>query len=135
MLAAVVILSAVLTTSCAAGPVPTGQPTTAPSDGARPAAVALSACRVALPGHDVVSGAWTTVGALRTWGYGGPKPTRPLRNAFPAAKPTEPAAWCWTKEAADRYTAWGVHAPGGALRAITVTGPTTTTPSGEPRIP
>jgi hypothetical protein len=95
----------------------------------------LVVCRQALPDRDVVSGAWTTVGDLRTWGYGGPVQKRPLGNVFPPSAPTEPSAWCWTREAVDSYTAWGVHAPDAAERAITVIGPTDVIPTGPPVIP
>jgi hypothetical protein len=95
----------------------------------------LVLCRQALPDRDVVSGTWTTVGDLRTWGYGGPMQKRPLGNVFPPSAPTEPAGWCWTREAIDSYTAWGVHAPDAAERAITVIGPTDVIPTGPPVIP
>jgi hypothetical protein len=61
--------------------------------------------------------------------------TRPLRNAFPASAPADLAAWCWTKDAPDRYTAWGVTATDPPERAITVAGPTPVTPSGPPVVP
>jgi len=96
---------------------------------------AIVLCRQALPDRDVVSGIWTTVGDLRTWGYGGPVQKRPMGDAFVPSAPTEPAAWCWTREAVDSYTAWGVHVPDAAARAITVTGPTDVIPTGPPVIP
>jgi hypothetical protein len=95
----------------------------------------LGLCRQALPDRDVISATRTTVGDLRAWGYSGPLQKHPLGNAFPASAPTEPAAWCWTREAVDSYTAWGVHAPDLAERAITVTGPTDEIPAGPPIIP
>ena len=102
--------------------------TTSPAD-------ALALCRQALPGRDVVSGTWATVGDLRSWGYGGPVQKQPLLNVFQGAAPTDQAAWCWTKNAPDSFTAWGVKAPNGAQLAITMNGPTSTIPSGAPLIP
>jgi hypothetical protein len=72
-----------------------------------PPTTALSLCRQALPRRDVVSGTWTTVSDLRSWGYSGPVQKRPLRDVFPSASPAGLAAWCWTKDAPDSYTAWG----------------------------
>jgi hypothetical protein len=96
---------------------------------------ALDLCKQALPGRDVVSGSATTVGALRDWGYGGPVAHHPLATVFATAAPTATAAWCWTKEAADSYTAWGVLAPGSVAQAINITGPIDQPPSGAPVIP
>src|SRR5262245_47590479 len=70
---------------------------------------ALALCLRALPDRHVVSAAWTTVGDLRAWGHGGPVQQHPLSRAFPNAAPEERAAWCWTREAVDNVTAWGVH--------------------------
>jgi hypothetical protein len=108
--------------------------------GSRPAVSATAAdpltlCRQALPDRDVVSAEWTTVGDLRTWGYGGPVQQHPMGTAFPASGADDRAIWCWTREAADSYTAWGVHPPDGAARAIGIMGPTEMTPSGPPVIP
>jgi hypothetical protein len=118
---------------CAAAPGsgPTAPPTTAP-----PTVVddALAACRLALPGQDVVSATESTVDSLRAWGYGGPVAKHPLANAFPSAAPTDDAMWCWTRQAADDYVAWGVWGTT-AVRAIGLVGPTTTIPSGPPIIP
>jgi hypothetical protein len=102
--------------------------TTPPTD-------ALALCRQALSGRDVVSGTWATVADLRDWGYGGPVLKQPMIDAFPGAAPTDQAAWCWTKNAPDSFTAWGVRASDAVQLAITVNGPTSTIPSGEPRIP
>jgi hypothetical protein len=97
---------------------------------------ALALCQRALPDRDVVSGTWTTVGDLRTWGYGGPVQKRPLATAFPGAAADARAAWCWTRQAADDYTAWGVPAPDGTpVQAIDLMGPMNTNPSGPPVIP
>src|SRR5262249_49471691 len=95
----------------------------------------LGLCRRALPGREGVSATPTTVGDLRTRGYGGPVQKHPLGNVFPASAPGEPAAWCWTRQAVDSYTAWGVHVPDAAERAITVIGPTDVVPAGRPVIP
>jgi hypothetical protein len=139
--AAVILSLAILfaATACAQGvpeapgapssPVgPARPPTTGPAD-------ALALCRRALPDSDVVSGTWTTVGSLREWGYGGPVQQRPLADAFAGTAAAQAAVWCWTREAADSYTAWGVLGPGSTDRAITVNGPTRQTPSGPPIIP
>ena len=95
----------------------------------------LVQCRLALPGRDVVSATRTTVGDLRAWGYGGPVQKHPLGSVFPSAAPSEPAIWCWTRDATDSYTAWGAHARDAAGRAITVIGPTDQVPVGPPKIP
>jgi hypothetical protein len=95
----------------------------------------LALCRQALPARDVVSATPTTVGDLRTWGYSGPVQQRPLLNVFPSSASSEPAAWCWTREAVDSYAAWGAHATDAAEHAITLHGPTNLTPSGPPIIP
>jgi hypothetical protein len=108
-----------------------GPDTTTPATPTDP----LVLCRQALPDRNLVSGTWTTVGDLRTWGYGGPTQTHPLADVFPALGPAAPAAWCWTREAADTYTAWGVQSPDHAERALTVVGPTKETPAGPPVIP
>ena len=92
-------------------------------------------CRQALPDRDVVSATVTTVGNLRAWGYGGPVQKHPLGNVFPSAAPSDPAVWCWTRDAVDSYTAWGAHAPDAAGRAITVIGPTDQIPVGAPVVP
>jgi len=105
------------------------------STAATPPTDALALCRQALPGRDVVSGTWATVADLRNWGYGGPVQKQPLLNAFQGAAPTDQAAWCWTKGGQDSFTAWGVAAPNAARLAITVNGPNSAVPSGEPRIP
>jgi hypothetical protein len=96
---------------------------------------AFALCLRALPDRHVVSAEWTTVGDLRAWGHGGPVQQRPLSKAFPGAAPEEPAVWCWTQEAADSVTAWGVHGSDPAERAIGIVGPTGTIPSGPPVIP
>jgi hypothetical protein len=140
---AVVIVGLVATASCAATvsppravpPVAQTSPTATATTSTSTPTTALALCRDALAGRDVVSGTWATVGDLRSWGYGGPVPTRPLRDVFAAAAPTDPAAWCWTKDAPDSYTAWGVRAHDAPQHAITVVGPTAVTPSGPPRIP
>lgn len=113
-----------------AGPTaPSSPTTTSPTS-------ALALCQRALPDRDVVSGTWTNVGDLRTWGYGGPVQHRPLATAFPGPGDDAPAAWCWSRQAADNYTAWGVLAPDGpAIRAVNLIGPMSGTPSGPPRIP
>jgi hypothetical protein len=105
-------------------------------------AAALVLCRDALPSRQVVSGAWTTVDALRGWGYGGPVQNRPLSDAFPSAVPSDQAAWCWTRDAPHTYTAWAVRAPDGAVHAMTISEigatdstPTEPTPSGPPLVP
>jgi len=90
----------------------------------------LVLCRQALPDRVVVSATRTSVGDLRTWGYSGPVQKRPLANVFPSAASSDPAAWCWTKEAVDSYTAWGVHGLDTAQRAITARGPTDVIPAG-----
>ena len=95
----------------------------------------LVLCRQALPDRMVVSATRTSVGDLRTWGFSGPVQKRPLANVFPSAASSDPAAWCWTREAVDSYTAWGVHAPETAQRAVTVHGPTDVIPAGPPLIP
>jgi hypothetical protein len=95
----------------------------------------LALCRQELPGRDVVSGTWTTVGALRSWGYANPKPVVPLAHVFPSAAGDDQAAWCWTKDAPRTYTVWGARAQGRAQRATTQTGPTDDTPSGPPLKP
>ena len=64
-----------------------------------------------------------------------PVQKHPLSGTFASASTTDPAAWCWTKDAPDSYTAWGVRAGDKAQHAITVVGPTTATPSGPPRVP
>jgi hypothetical protein len=119
------------TGSCAAATAPdrAGHSTAAASSGD-----ALTVCRQALPSLHVVSGTWTTVGELRSWGYG-PMDRHPLADAFPSAGPADQAAWCWTIDAPDSYTAWGVRTPHGAQRAMTVTGPTKNIPSGAPVVP
>ena len=83
----------------------------------------------------VVSATRTSAGDLRTWGYSSPVQKRPLANVFPSAASSDPAAWCWTREAVDSYAAWGVHAPETAQRAATVNGPTDMIPAGPPLIP
>ena len=100
-----------------------------------PPTTALNLCRQALPSRHVVSGTWTTVSGLRSWGVSGPVQKRPLRDVFPSASLSDLAAWCWTKDASDSYSAWGVRPQDRPQRAITVNGPTTVTPSGAPRIP
>jgi hypothetical protein len=144
VLSATTIAALIATASCAA--------VTTPADGGRPGrtsattgvadtttppppTTALSLCRLALPSRDAVSGTWTTVSGLRSWGFSGPVQKRPLRDVFPSASPADLAVWCWTKDARDRYTAWGVRPQDPPQHAITVTGPTTVTPSGPPRIP
>jgi anaerobic selenocysteine-containing dehydrogenase len=94
----------------------------------------MQACRAALPGEHVVSAQRTTVGAVRTWGYGGPIQHRPLRTAFAAAPAPDQALWCWTRESARRVTAYAVH-HGYAARAISVVGPGGGTPRGAPLVP
>ncbi len=108
-----------------------GSPDATTPSGSDPSAL----CRRALPGHLVVSATWTTVGEVRSWGYGGPVQKRPLSAAFASAAPGDQAAWCWTRESRESYTAWAVRAPADAVRAITVNGPTEVTPAGPPRIP
>jgi hypothetical protein len=127
---ATTIAALVATASCAATVTPAATITTPP-----PATTALALCRQALASRDVVSGTWTTVSDLRSWGYSGPVQQRPLRDVFASAAPTDPAAWCWTKDAPDSYTAWGVRPNDTPQHAITVTGPTTVTPTGRPVIP
>jgi hypothetical protein len=123
--------------SCASAVTPAvlGRPSRPPVVPVPPTPTALALCRQVLPGRDVVSGTWTTVGDLRTWGYSGPVQRRPLQAVFANASPADQAAWCWTKNSADSYTAWGARANDEPQRAITVIGPTTVTPSGSPRIP
>lgn len=134
-LIAIAVLAAVGACAPTSGPGGTVAPT-APIGGSTTPTSVLALCRRALLDRDVVSGTWTTVGDLRTWGYGGPVQKRPLATAFPGPGDDAPAAWCWTRQAAGNYTAWGVLAPDGpAVRAINVIGPTSTTPSGPPRIP
>ena len=94
---------------------------------------ALAVCREELPGRDVVSGTWTTVGGLRSWGYGGPVAKRPLADVFPTASAAGQAAWCWTKNAPHVYTMWGARAHDGSQLAIKMTeagGQADTAPSG-----
>jgi hypothetical protein len=116
------------TMSCTSQARPAEPPTTSPTD-------AFALCRQVLPGRDVVSGTWTTVGDLRGYGYSGPVARHPLADAFPMAAPSDEAAWCWTKNAPDSYTAWGARTPDGARQALTVDGPTETTPAGPPLVP
>ena len=90
---------------------------------------------MALLNREVVSGVRTTVGDLRNWAYGGRVQQHPLRDLFPSSSSTAPAVWCWTKESADSFTAWGVHEHDAAVPAITATGPTNEIPAGPPVIP
>lgn len=83
-----------------------------------PSGGALAVCRQELRGRDVVSGTWTTVGALRDWGHGGPVATQPLAHVFPTASAADQAAWCWTKDAPQTYTMWGARAQDGAQFAF-----------------
>jgi hypothetical protein len=96
---------------------------------------ALRLCRQALPSRDVVSGTWTTVRGLRSWGQSGPVHKWPAGDVFASASPGDLAAWCWTRDAPDSYSAWGVRPPDPPQRAVTVTGPNAVTPSGLPAIP
>lgn len=86
----------------------------AASAGGGAAGGALAVCREELPGHDVVSGTWTTVGALRSWESGGPIARQPLAHVFPKASAADQAAWCWTKNAPHVYTMWGARAHDGS---------------------
>jgi len=130
-------------TASSSSPTPSPTPSPPPSSSsqvdhstsATSRADAFALCRQALPGRDVVSGTWTTVGDLRSYGYSGPVARHPLAGAFPSAAPSDQAAWCWTKDAPDSYTAWGARTPGDVRRALTVNGPTDTTPSGPPIVP
>jgi hypothetical protein len=135
LLGAITLTMVIAVTSCAtnakSGLGGTGLPST---DHSTPAD-AFALCRQAFPGREVVSGTWTTVRDLRRYGYGGPVARHPLADAFPSAAPSDQAAWCWTKDAPDSYTAWGARAPDDIRRALTVSGPTNRTPSGPPIVP
>ncbi len=122
---AVALIPLLVVVSCAAQT--TATPPTAPD--------ALTACRQAMPKLDVVSGTWTSVADLRGWGVGGPVARHPLSGAFPNARPTDQAAWCWTRDLPDSYTAWGVRPPGESERALGVSGPSMPIPSGPPLVP
>jgi hypothetical protein len=114
-------------------------PVSSPQSATPGVADALSACRAALPGHLVVSGTWTTVGAVHTWVRGGvqhPADMHPLARAFPASDAAEPAAWCWTRDAPATDAAWALvpgHVP---VHGITLTcqgcAPGRPVPSGPP---
>ena len=131
-----IAMAALFAVGGCAHPVVTGTaPLLTPSSPPATPSSALALCQHALPGRDVVSGTWTTVDDLRTWGYGGPVQKRPLATAFPGVAADAQAAWCWTRQAADDYTAWGVPTDGAAVKAINLMGPVTTTPSGRPSIP
>ncbi len=126
-----VVVAAVLA-GCAAAPAALpAAPSAGPS--------AQSLCRDALPGHHVVSGTWTTVGAVRTWIRGGvqqQKDLYPLARAFPSAAPLGPAAWCWTRDEPDTDVAWAVLPQAPPVHAISITcqgcGASRPTPSGAP---
>jgi hypothetical protein len=134
------VLVLVVMTACSSGTTPNSSGTTARPPTGHPSppgqgSDALAFCRLALPGQDVVSGTWTTVGDLRAYGFSGPVRRTPLATAYPSAPASDRAAWCWTRDTPDSYTAWGARAPDDAQRAVTVNGPTDTTPSGPPIIP
>lgn len=144
VLTATTIAALIAMASCAAATTPAsgGRPdrSSATTDMAaattpRLPTTALSLCRQALPSRDVVSGAWTTVSRVRSWGDSGPVHKWPAGEVFPSASPGNLAAWCWTTDAPDRYTAWGVRPHDPPQRAVTVIGPNTVTPSGLPAIP
>jgi hypothetical protein len=133
-LAAITVV--VATAACTSAPASRGQssgPSTTTAS-AR-AATALDLCRHVLVGRHVVSGSWTTVGDLRSYGYGPPPQHQPMRDGFGTASDTDSAVWCWTVEWPDSYTAWGVRPQGEAMRAVGVTGPAMGVPSGRPTIP
>ena len=133
-LAAIAVI--VATASCTSAPAGRGQSSgpSATTAGAR-AVTALELCRRVLVGRHVVSGSWTTVGELRSYGYGPPPQHQPMQDGFGSASDTDSAVWCWTQDGLQTYTAWGALPQGELLRAVGVTGPGMGIPSGRPTIP
>jgi hypothetical protein len=80
-------------------------------------------CVEAFP-HRPLSG-WmpATVGALRSYQYGGPVARLPLRTAFPGLRRTHPAAWCVLQDGPDVISLWGVVPGNQPRRAIRIVGP------------
>jgi len=85
-------------------------PTTAP---ATPQVRAVAACRAAVPRPATFFNAQAaTVAELRSYHFG--PNARPLLKAFPKAKPTAFAAWCWGHRKSDGYYIAYVVGPDGS---------------------
>lgn len=87
------------------------QVTTPPPTHATPQARAVAACRSAAPPPATFFNAQAaTVGALRSYRFG--PNARPLLKAFPKAKTTAFAAWCWARKSNGYYVAYVVGPDG-----------------------
>jgi hypothetical protein len=87
---------------------------------ARPA---RSLCVAALPNRPISGWMPATVGALRSYQYGGPVAHRPLRSAFAGLSPAHPGAWCVRRDGSRAISLWGVVGGRCPRLAIKIVGP------------
>ncbi|MCE1175436.1 MAG: hypothetical protein LWW77_12655 [Propionibacteriales bacterium] len=100
---------------------PSETPATSPSASTAPGAQQL--CNSVLANQTLLAWVPATIADFRGYQYSGPKPHRPLEDAFPGLDESAAGAWCGVKAGKDSIAWWAVVDGQLPEHAITINGP------------